>query len=68
MESSQPRIAKIEAAAPGVSLDLMFRSDFALGGRFADLVGDKRGAEDGRRPAHGPTTGAKARKASRTER
>ncbi|MFI5461490.1 MAG: helix-turn-helix domain-containing protein [Isosphaerales bacterium] len=32
VESSQPRIAKIEAAAPGVSLDLMFRSYFALGG------------------------------------
>ena len=35
VESSQPRIARIEAAGPGVSLDLMFRSYFALGGKFA---------------------------------
>jgi hypothetical protein len=31
-------VARIEAAAPGVSLDLMFRSFFALGGKFHDLA------------------------------
>jgi hypothetical protein len=68
VHSSQPRIAKIEAAAPGVSLDLMFRSYFALGGKFADLSGNKRNAENGRRPTGRPTTVAKKRKASRADR
>lgn len=35
--SSQSRVAKIEAAAVGVSLDLMFRAHFALGGELAEL-------------------------------
>ena len=60
VESSQPRIAKIEAAAPGVSLDLMFRSYFALGGTFADLAGGK--------PSAGGRRQARPRKASRTDR
>ena len=37
MGTSQPRFAKIEACAPDVSLDLMFRSLFALGGGMKDL-------------------------------
>jgi hypothetical protein len=41
--SSQPRVARIEAAAPGVSLDLMFRSFFALGGKFRDLAASIHG-------------------------
>lgn len=36
--SSQSRVAKIEAAAPDVSLDLMFRSLFAAGGDLADVT------------------------------
>jgi transcriptional regulator with XRE-family HTH domain len=35
--SSQPRVAKIEAGAPGVSLDLAARALFALGGGLDDL-------------------------------
>jgi ribosome-binding protein aMBF1 (putative translation factor) len=37
IHSSQSRVAKIEAAAPGVSLDLAFRSFFAVGGKLCDL-------------------------------
>src|SRR5690348_936540 len=37
LKSSQSRVAKIEAAEPGVSLDLLFRALFALGGSLADL-------------------------------
>jgi hypothetical protein len=38
LKSSQSRIAKLEAGAPDVSLDLLFRSLFAVGGRLADIV------------------------------
>jgi predicted XRE-type DNA-binding protein len=38
IKSSQPRVAKIEAAAPDVSLDQMFRGLFAVGGKVEDLV------------------------------
>lgn len=37
MKSSQSRVAKIEAASPDVSLDLMFSGLFALGGVVGDL-------------------------------
>jgi predicted XRE-type DNA-binding protein len=37
LKTSQPRVAKIEAASADVSLDLMFRSLVALGGRLRDL-------------------------------
>ena len=38
IKSSQPRVAKIEAAAADVSLDQMFRGLFAVGGTVEDLV------------------------------
>jgi ribosome-binding protein aMBF1 (putative translation factor) len=38
MGSSQSRVAKIETAEAGVSLDLSFRAFFALGGSLADLA------------------------------
>lgn len=38
LKTSQPRVNRIEAGAPDVSLDLMFRELFALGGRLADMV------------------------------
>jgi transcriptional regulator with XRE-family HTH domain len=38
MKSSQSRVAKIEAAAPGVSLDLMFQGLFAAGGSVAEVA------------------------------
>ena len=37
IESSQSRVAKLEVGV-GVSLDLMFRALFALGGTLADLA------------------------------
>lgn len=38
LKSSQSRVAKIEAAAPGVSLDLGIRALFAAGGNWMDLA------------------------------
>jgi DNA-binding XRE family transcriptional regulator len=38
IQSSQSRVAKIEAAAEGVSLDLSFRGLFAVGGKLSDLT------------------------------
>jgi DNA-binding XRE family transcriptional regulator len=38
IQLSQSRVAKIEAAAKGVSLDLSFRGLFAVGGKIADLA------------------------------
>ncbi len=38
IRSSQSRVAKLEAGARGVSLDLMFRGLFAVGGSVADLA------------------------------
>jgi DNA-binding XRE family transcriptional regulator len=37
LKTSQPRIAKIEAGSSDVSLDLMFRGLFTLGGTVNDL-------------------------------
>ena len=37
LKTSQPRFAKIESGASDVSLDLMFRGLFALGGTLKDL-------------------------------
>ena len=37
LKSSQSRVAKLEAGAADVSLDLMFRGLFALGGSLKDL-------------------------------
>ena len=37
LKSSQSRVAKLEAGAADVSLDLLFRGLFALGGQLADL-------------------------------
>jgi len=42
LKSSQSRVAKIEAGAGDVSLDLMFRSLFAVGGGLADVASVKR--------------------------
>jgi len=38
INSTQASISKIESAAPGVTLDLVFRSLFALGGDIADVA------------------------------
>ena len=42
LKSSQSRIAKIEAAAADVSLDLSFRALFAAGGSLTDLLAPRR--------------------------
>jgi len=38
MKSTQSRVAKIEAAASGVSIDLMLSGFFAMGGTISDLT------------------------------
>jgi len=38
LHSSQSRVAKIEAGSSDVSLDLLFRSLFAVGGQVTDVV------------------------------
>ena len=42
LKSSQSRIAKIEAGAPDVSLDLSLRALFAAGGNVKDLIAPAR--------------------------
>lgn len=42
LKSSQSRVAKIEAAAADVSLDLAFRALFAAGGSWTDLYEPKK--------------------------
>ena len=39
LKSSQSRVAKIESGSAEVSLDLLFRGLFALGGKLTDLTG-----------------------------
>ncbi|SRR5581483_12144908 len=38
LKSSQSRVAKLEMGAADVSLDLLFRGLFAVGGKLADLT------------------------------
>lgn len=57
MKSSQSRVAKIEAGGVGISLDLLFRGLFAVGGTVEDLIADKAGRGTGTRK---PTNGARA--------
>jgi predicted XRE-type DNA-binding protein len=60
LKSSQSRVAKVEAAAGDVSLDLSIRALFAAGGSLADLVSSDqprgRGGKKGR-PASRPRKG-----------
>ena len=41
IESTQSRVAKVETGTVEVSLDLMFRAFFAVGGKLEDLSGPK---------------------------
>jgi hypothetical protein len=41
LKSSQSRVAKIEAGSADVSLDLLFRGFFAVGGNLSDLTENK---------------------------
>ncbi len=63
LKSSQSRIAKVEAAAADVSLDLLFRALFAVGGGLADLIPAMRPGKKSKPGARGgkkPKTSAKA--------
>jgi hypothetical protein len=54
IRSSQLRVAKIEAAAAGVSLDLSFRGLFAVGGNLTDVAKlAKQTTTASRRPKEG---------------
>lgn len=56
LDSSQSRVAKMEGADPGVSLDLLVRALFALGGDDGDVVRAMRSVRrDDVRPAREPT-------------
>lgn len=55
--SSQSRVAKLESGAGGVSLDLLFRSFFAVGGRLGEVT---RGKKTGKRPAPRPQSPARS--------
>jgi DNA-binding XRE family transcriptional regulator len=59
LKSSQSRVAKIEAGAAGVSLDLSFQALFAAGGGLADLAGADWA---------GPRAGKKGRPGSRRDK
>src|SRR4051812_46054099 len=39
IKSNQSRVAKLESGASDVSLDLLFRGLFAVGGKLADVAG-----------------------------
>jgi ribosome-binding protein aMBF1 (putative translation factor) len=52
LKSSQSRVAKIEAGAEDVSLDLMFKSLFTLGGQLSDVVAKTRRAPRRARAGH----------------
>ncbi len=54
LKTSQPRFAKIEAGSPDVSLDLMLRGLFTLGGSMEDL-GEWHGGPKARSKRSGRT-------------
>jgi DNA-binding XRE family transcriptional regulator len=62
--SSQSRVAKVEAGATDVSLDLMLRAFFAVGGRVEDLAAQ---APEPARPAE-PAKVAQATPRAKTAR
>jgi DNA-binding XRE family transcriptional regulator len=59
LKSSQSRVAKIESADPGVSLDLMVRAFFVLGGKPTDMTAPlgRLRTSSGRRAQPAPTKG-----------
>lgn len=65
--SSQPRVARVEAGADDVSLDQLFRTLFALGGRLGDLGLEETAPpkEAARAPMAGPAKMGKGIEASR---
>lgn len=51
LQSSQSRVAKIEVGASDVSLDLLFRSLFAVGGALSDLKTAARRRSSPKKPS-----------------
>lgn len=68
LKSSQSRIAKLEAASADVSLDLMFRAFFAVGGRLDDLARAMQPASEESRSARRPSPRRIASPAAATAR
>ena len=62
LKSSQPRVARIEMAAPDVSLDLMFRGLFAAGGSLADVAAPAAQKEEAPAPRPAKSRGGALRK------
>lgn len=60
LKSSQSRIAKVEVGASDVSLDLLFRGLFALGGKLTDLTHAKTARSSSTRKALGTKKFVKA--------
>jgi transcriptional regulator with XRE-family HTH domain len=67
LKSSQSRVAKIEAAAADVSLDLAFRALFAAGGGLRDVhaAGLRRAASARPRPQPKAGLGSRGKKQAR---
>ena len=53
LKSSQSRVAKIEVGSVEVSLDLLFRTLFTLGGRLTDLGLTPPAVPERKRPGKG---------------
>src|SRR5262249_50301901 len=71
IRSSQSRVAKIEAAAKGVSLDLSFRGLFAVGGTVRDLSAqesDSKSAPRARQGSRAKDAGTRRTRASKSKR
>lgn len=51
LQSSQSRVAKIEVGASDVSLDLLFRGLFAVGGELSDLKTTARRRSSPKKPS-----------------
>ena len=59
MKSNQARVARMETGAAGVSLDMMFKGLFALGGTIENI--QQQSPRQGARPRRGQTGAAKTR-------
>lgn len=55
IKSNQSRVAKLESGANDVSLDLLFRGLFAVGGKLADVAGAVKRRPSARKLGAGST-------------
>lgn len=56
IKSNQSRVAKLESGANDVSLDLLFRGLFAVGGKLADVAGVVKRKPGARKLGSGSST------------